>query len=157
MYSSIRIDGYRGLGSFRMERLGRVNLLVGTNNSGKTSILECIELLRSAGNPHVLSAIAARRGEWGRDEREDVRTPLFRQDALDVKHLFTNHKLPGEIVVEADCIPDVQLAGWNDRVGTDSGGLPRSVPTRRTRRVCDCTKRWSIPSWTLQEPSPGRS
>ena len=28
MYSSIRINGYRGLDSFRMERLGRVNLLV---------------------------------------------------------------------------------------------------------------------------------
>ena len=45
MYSSIRINGYRGLDSFRMEGLGRVNLLVGANNSGKTSILECIELL----------------------------------------------------------------------------------------------------------------
>ena len=65
MYSSIRINGYRGLDSFRMDGLGRVNLLVGTNNSGKTSILECIELLRSAGNPHVLSAIARRRGELG--------------------------------------------------------------------------------------------
>ena len=63
MYSAIRIDGYRGLGSFRMEGLGRVNLLVGANNSGKTSILECIELLRSAGNPHVLSSIVGRRGE----------------------------------------------------------------------------------------------
>ena len=65
MYSSIRINGYRGLDSFRMERLGRANLLVGTNNSGKTSILECIELLRSPGNPHVLSSIIGRRGEWG--------------------------------------------------------------------------------------------
>ena len=42
MYSSIRINGYCGLDSFRMDGLGRVNLLVGTNNSGKTSILECI-------------------------------------------------------------------------------------------------------------------
>ena len=48
MYSSIRINGYRGVDSFRMEGLGRVNLLVGKNNSGKTSILECIELLQSA-------------------------------------------------------------------------------------------------------------
>ena len=43
MYSSIQISGYRGLDSFRLEGLGRINLLVGTNNSGKTSILECIE------------------------------------------------------------------------------------------------------------------
>ena len=62
MYSSIRIQGYRGLDSFRMQGLGRVNLLVGTNNCGKTSILECIELLRSVGDPTVLSTIAGRRG-----------------------------------------------------------------------------------------------
>ncbi len=38
LYSSIRIQGYRGLDSFRMDGLGRVNLLVGKNNCGKTSI-----------------------------------------------------------------------------------------------------------------------
>ena len=116
MYSSIRISGYRGLDSFRMQGLGRVNLLVGTNNSGKTSILECIELLRSAGNPHVLSAIASRRGEWGYLTEEDARASLTRQDFLDVKHLFANRELPGEIGVEADCIPDAHVVGWNDKV-----------------------------------------
>lgn len=116
MYSSIRINGYRGLDSFRMERLGRVNLLVGTNNSGKTSILECIELLQSAGSPHVLSAIAGRRGEWGYPTEQEIRESLTRQDFLDVKHLFSNRELPGEIVVEADCIPGTRLARWNDKV-----------------------------------------
>lgn len=116
MYSSIRITGYRGLDSFRMEGLGRVNLLVGTNNSGKTSILECIELLRSPGNPHVLSSIAGRRGEWGYVTDEDVRASLTRQDLLDVGNLFANRELPGEIVVEADSFPSAHAARWNDRV-----------------------------------------
>ena len=116
MYSSIRINGYRGLDSFRMERLGRVNLLVGKNNSGKTSILECIELLRSAGNPHVLSSIAGRRGEWGYPTEEETHASLTRHEFLDVKHLFSNRELPGEIVVEADCSPGTHLARWNDRV-----------------------------------------
>ena len=116
MYSSIRINGYRGLDSFRMDGLGRVNLLVGANNSGKTSILECIELLRSAGNSQVLSSIAGRRGEWGYATDEHIRASLTRQDLLDVKHLFTNRRLPGEIVIEADCVPDAQAARWNDRV-----------------------------------------
>ena len=57
LYSLIRIVGYRSLGGFKLDGLGRVNLLVGTNNCGKTSILECIELLHSAGNPYVLSSI----------------------------------------------------------------------------------------------------
>ena len=116
MYSSIRINGYRGLDSFRMEGLGRVNLLVGANNSGKTSILECIELLRSAGNSHVLSSIAGRRGEWGYVTDENPRASVTRQDFLDVKHLFANRELPGEIVVEADCVPDARAERWNDKV-----------------------------------------
>ena len=116
MYSSIRINGYRGLDSFRMDGLGRVNLLVGANNSGKTSILECIELLRSAGNSRVLWSIAGRRGEWGYATDEHIRASLTRQDLLDVKHLFANRRLPGEIVIEADCVPDAQATRWNDRV-----------------------------------------
>ena len=118
MYSSIRISGYRGLDSFRMERLGRVNLLVGMNNSGKTSILECIELLRSAGDPHVLPSIARRRGELG----------------------FTGYRLSG-----------TSFAITALRSGMSMCGRPRFIrgSRGRTRRVCDCTKPSSMPSWTL--------
>ena len=94
MYSSVLISGYRGLKSFKLDGLGRINLLVGTNNSGKTSILECIELLRSAGSSHVLTTILGRRGEWGYRSDEE------RQDYLDITHLFANHELPGEFAVE---------------------------------------------------------
>ena len=118
LYSSIRINGYRGLDSFRMEGLGRVNLLVGTNNSGKTSILECIELLRSAGNPHVLSSIIGRRGEWGYANEGDARTSIGpRPEPLDVSHLFLNHELRGAIRIKADSDGyTAAAAGWNDKV-----------------------------------------
>ena len=116
MYSSIRISGYRGLDSFRMEGLGRVNLLVGANNSGKTSILECVELLRSAGNPHVLSSIIGRRGEWGYANEGDARTSIGpRPEPLHVSHLFLNHELHGAIRINANCDGDA-AAGWNDKV-----------------------------------------
>ena len=117
MYSSIRIKGYRGLDSFRMHELGRVNLLVGTNNCGKTSILECIELLRSSGDPTVLSKIAGRRGEWGYASDGDANAPLGAStDPVDVSHLFANRELGGRIRVEADRRSDVAAAGWNDTV-----------------------------------------
>ncbi len=117
LYSSIRIRGYRGLDSFQMRGLGRVNLLVGTNNSGKTSVLECIELLQSAGDPHVLSSIAGRRGEWGPASEGDVRAPLGPgPEPLDVSHLFANRELRGTIDIEADHVGDTTATGWNDRV-----------------------------------------
>ena len=86
------------------------NLLVGTNNSGKTSILECIELLRSAENAHVLTTILGRRGEWGYSSDEE------RQDYLDVTHLFANHELPGEFVVEGAGVHTPSLFPLNNRV-----------------------------------------
>ena len=117
MYSSIRIQGYRGLDSFRMQGLGRVNLLVGANNCGKTSILECIELLRSAGASRVLSDITRRRGEWGYPSDEEPTVPLgARSDVLDVSHLFANGELRGRIRIEADPSGDIAAAGWNNRV-----------------------------------------
>ena len=117
MYSSIRIRGYRGLDSFKMHGLGRVNLLVGTNNCGKTSILECIELLRSAGSPQVLSSIVGRRGEWGSWGDGDPRASLaIRPEPLDVSHLFPNHELRGAIHVEADSGGEAPAADRNRKV-----------------------------------------
>ena len=117
MYSSIQIQGYRGLDSFRMEGLGRVNLLVGANNCGKTSILECIELLGASGAPRVLSDILRRRGEWGYMGDEDPTTPIgARTDFLDVSHLFANRDMRGRISVEADHGGNVAVSGWNNTV-----------------------------------------
>ena len=110
MYSSIQIHGYRGLDSFRMQGLGRVNLLVGTNNCGKTSILECIDLLRSTGDPEALSAILRRRGEWADAEDKDFE-PL-----LDVRRLFAGYNLERTIVIEADSTDTFNLSDWNSKV-----------------------------------------
>ena len=113
MYSSVLISGYRGLDSFTLDGLGRINLLVGINNSGKTSILECIELLRSAGDPHALATILVRRGEWGYSSDEE------RQGYLDVTHLFANHELSGKCVVEGTSVDTRSRASWNNRVTVD--------------------------------------
>lgn len=123
MYSSIRIKGYRGLDTFRMDGLGRVNLLVGANNCGKTSILECIELLRSAGNPHVLSSIIGRRGEWGYFDRDgDARATMGpRPEPLDVSHLFPNHRLPAAVRLETSRIGDIATPA--EVVGAADGAI----------------------------------
>ena len=110
MYSSIRISGYRGLDSFTMEGLGRINLLVGTNNCGKTSILECIELLRSSGNRNVLPSILGRRGEWGYLGDED------RQAYLQVRHMFSNRDLQRKVSIEADRTNTADFPVWNDNL-----------------------------------------
>lgn len=54
MLERIEIRNFRNLNDFEIERLGRINLIAGRNNSGKTSLLEAVFLLSGAGNPQML-------------------------------------------------------------------------------------------------------
>ena len=45
--SSFTIQGFRGIKELSVENLNLINLIVGDNNTGKTSILEAIQLLRN--------------------------------------------------------------------------------------------------------------
>ena len=89
MISSLDLIGYRGFREYRLSGLRRINLLVGKNNSGKTSILEAVNLLALNGNPRVLSKIARQRGELpiDPDERETRRT-----NYTDLSHFFHGHE-----------------------------------------------------------------
>jgi hypothetical protein len=83
---AITIENFRGFERFEMHGLGRVNLLVGTNNCGKTSVLEAIHILVNHANPSSLRTILARRGERSRQEVE-------RQPRMEVRHLFRGHSV----------------------------------------------------------------
>ncbi|MEA5580512.1 AAA family ATPase [Nodularia harveyana UHCC-0300] len=86
MLKSVKIENFRGFKSFELQQLGRINLLVGENNSGKTSILEAIQLLCSRTNLEPLGEIMINRGEyfWSDNLREERE--------LDISHLFYNHE-----------------------------------------------------------------
>lgn len=71
MFKRVSLSGFRCFDQFSVDDLGRVNLLVGENGAGKTSLLEGIRLLGARGNPLALLASAMERGEYERDESED--------------------------------------------------------------------------------------
>ena len=91
MLRTLKLDGYRGFQSYELDDLTRVNLLVGKNNCGKTSILEAINLLVSGGSPSVLEQSARRRGEVKLPE--DSEGPYRRENAPDISHFFLGHSL----------------------------------------------------------------
>jgi len=91
MLNTVRIENFRCFQSFELQHLSRVNLLVGTNNSGKTSILEAIQLLCSRGNLEPLAEVMINRGEYFYNDDRRVRNT-----ELDICHLFYGHKIePG--------------------------------------------------------------
>ena len=63
MIESLAVENYRSFESYRIDRLATVNLLVGRNNCGKTSLLEAVEFAASddsvVGLVRTMPAIAA--------------------------------------------------------------------------------------------------
>ena len=45
MFTTLKITDFRGFADLRLDGLRRVNLVVGRNNAGKTSLLEAIALV----------------------------------------------------------------------------------------------------------------
>ncbi len=82
MLKTLELHRYRGFASYRLTDLTCVNLLVGMNNCGKTSILEAVELLVSGGSVSALHESAVRRGELD----DDV------SYGADVSHVFHGHE-----------------------------------------------------------------
>jgi hypothetical protein len=82
MYTSILISNFRCFKELTIESLDRVNLIAGTNNVGKTALLEAIFLLIGAENVGLVAKISAFRGieEFKGDAalvRESLWKPLF--------------------------------------------------------------------------------
>jgi AAA15 family ATPase/GTPase len=86
MLRSLKIENFRCFPTFKLQQLGRLNLLVGMNNSGKTSILEAIQLLTSKSNLESLREVMMGRGEYILSDERNVRE-------LDVRHLFYGHEI----------------------------------------------------------------
>ncbi|MEH2355174.1 AAA family ATPase [Nostoc sp.] len=94
MLKTIKIENFRSFKSFELQQLGRVNLLVGKNNIGKTSILEAIQLLCSQNNLDPLRQTMTNRSEYFfDDERSERRLRLAQAQELDVRHLFYGHEI----------------------------------------------------------------
>ena len=92
-----------------MTDLGRVNLLVGKNNSGKTSVLEGLYLLATRADPSAIWRVLIRRGEHIADPPAPGR-PF--QIEVDPCHLFYGHAMrPGTQATlrTANGIPDRSL------------------------------------------------
>lgn len=107
-----------------------MNLIVGTNNAGKTSVLEAVHILQATGEYSPIWATLARRGE-DFDEREA--NSFIRQ--VDVRRLFHGHgvAIGSRLKIGAD---------------TDAGGKlfeafiaePNQVPPAGQPRLFDTTE-----------------
>ncbi len=98
--NSLEIRGFRGFRHLQIERLGRVNLIVGKNNVGKSSLLEALQLYAVRGSPALIWELLRVRDESRyssevRDERKysSSNRSVSIEDRLSaLKYLFYGRK-----------------------------------------------------------------
>lgn len=91
MLNSLKIQNFRSLKNLEIDKLGEVNLIVGKNNSGKSTVLEAIRIY--AGNAKVsllreISASHNERYEMSKGEKNENGAPMRFQ------HFFFGRKFP---------------------------------------------------------------
>lgn len=91
MLKSLLIQNFRGLEDFHVPKLGQVNLIVGKNNSGKSSVLEALRIYAGNGNRGMLQEIAISHGEKFR-HRETISDDD--SDELPFQAFFTGRAFP---------------------------------------------------------------
>ena len=69
---SLKIQNFRMLEDFEVEKLGQVNLIVGKNNSGKSTVLEALRIYAGNADRHLLEEIAKSHDELYFLKDEDI-------------------------------------------------------------------------------------
>src|SRR6266481_6049181 len=93
MLESLLIKNYRLFEDFRLPRLSNINLFVGKNNSGKSALLEAIQIWATNANFEILNEIVqARDGYWESELEEQNASVALVENPL--RSMFIGHHLP---------------------------------------------------------------
>ncbi|WP_415878800.1 AAA family ATPase [Methylomonas sp. TEB] len=90
MLTNLRIKNFRMLEDLEIPKLGRVNLIVGKNNSGKSTILEALRIYAGKAHPELLGNIIIDHDESFKLDQEDRPTDTL----YGLKNLFPGRVFP---------------------------------------------------------------
>src|SRR5712692_6150060 len=130
LLNSLEISNFRGFKHLQIERLGRVNLIVGKNNVGKSSLLEAIQLYAHNGDPNLIWKFLQARDE-GSPYRRSIERTNSQILLMELRHLFYGRKEIERVIKPIVIGPKNSAAdtlsisiGWYVREN-DDGGTPR--------------------------------
>jgi AAA15 family ATPase/GTPase len=92
--SSLKIENFRMLENLEIKKLGNVNLIVGKNNSGKSTVLEALRVYAGCANPNLLEKISL-----SHYERQSVKAVSLDDKNIETfpvhyQHFFSGRKFP---------------------------------------------------------------
>jgi len=80
MMKSLHIKNYKLFEDLKIPNLGRVNLIAGKNNVGKTALLEALRIYVGEGDPRILSSIVTKRGDVNQFKNREIESLFFNRD-----------------------------------------------------------------------------
>ncbi|MDR0511034.1 MAG: AAA family ATPase [Rikenellaceae bacterium] len=92
LLNKLEIENFRGFDSLEIDGLSKLNLFVGKNNSGKTSVLEALFLVFGMSNPTGPHSINALRGMSANVMQQGSNFVLSPQSSKQFAYLFYNLK-----------------------------------------------------------------
>jgi ABC-type cobalamin/Fe3+-siderophores transport system ATPase subunit len=129
MLDSFQIHNFRLFQHLEVKKLSHVNLIVGKNNSGKSTFLEAIELYASNASATVMLDLVQSRQETWLSEAQSHSQNLIGNP---LRHLFFGHKLPsigGDGISLGEVYPNKKLrigsAAYQDK--NDGEGIIRTI------------------------------
>lgn len=122
MLDSLDIKNYRNLKELRINSLGRVNLITGKNNTGKSTILEVIAIYATKGDLNVIYQLLGDRGENFRQTEATKNSMESNIRAL--SSLFTNR------FVGFDVIDAISIGSIENNLSGESLSSEKSVSLR---------------------------
>ncbi|MEM9459542.1 MAG: AAA family ATPase [Myxococcota bacterium] len=120
MLTSFSIQRFRGFEALELPRLGRVNLVVGKNNIGKTMLLEALRLHRAKGSPVALLGMLGVHDEFLREPAEGRAFA-----SVDVAALFHGWDLAQPVSMGPVDRPEERLTLALQRATGDEGSSKR--------------------------------
>lgn len=125
MLNSINIKNYRNLKELTINSLGRVNLITGKNNTGKSTLLEAIAIYATKGDMNVIIQLLEDRGENIKTISDTTNNPI-QAKIKSFASLFFNRTVGFDIVdaISIGCIENT-LSG--DQLSSDNSVYLRFV------------------------------
>jgi predicted ATPase len=151
MLNSLYVKNFRSLEDFQVSKLGRVNLIVGNNNSGKSSVLEALRIYAGSATRNLLVQIAGEHDEKTRLANAEDADSEFPFEAF-----FTGRKYPmddetsifiGQTESDSDgLVIEHGLLVETEEPDTDEGGdtIYRTVLRRALKSDLDALSREGI-------------
>ncbi|MDR0940678.1 MAG: AAA family ATPase [Bacteroidales bacterium] len=109
MLNSLDIKNYRNLKELTIPSLGRVNLITGKNNTGKSTLLEAIAIYATKGDLNVINQLLEDRGEATKAINERSENPMQTYVTM-YSSLFTNRAIDfdAENAISIGCVQNTQ-------------------------------------------------